>query len=359
MTADPSYFGLRLANALFTSFGDLIVITWLFGLLHLRAAALRRGLLAAAVLHGAVAFWGIAPLRVVAVDLAHDGQASWIGWAAPLDLGLAVTWVSVVTTLATRRVSRLWRLHRLLHGVGELGLAPASTRVAGRLAPLAARLKIPVPQQLALAGLASPFVVGLRRPVLVFPMGLAEDLTDAELDSVLAHELSHLRRGDLWVALLLEIVRTLHFFNWPLLLLIRRYELEVEILRDQEASRIMGTPRPLETSLCKVLSWSRSAAMPVCAGVAPLLSIGPRQVVARLRRLHGRRVGRVGVALQVLALAILAPCPNRWTGECVTVRRISTVVQSPSVSAEHSRVSVALGLTTNPIARGLSRWAVD
>ena len=41
-----------------------------------------------------------------------------------------------------------------------------------------------------------PAVVGILRPVLLFPEGIAERLTPSELETVLAHELCHVRRRD-------------------------------------------------------------------------------------------------------------------------------------------------------------------
>jgi uncharacterized protein (TIGR03435 family) len=41
-----------------------------------------------------------------------------------------------------------------------------------------------------------PAVVGILRPVLLFPEGIAERLTPSELEAVLAHELCHVRRRD-------------------------------------------------------------------------------------------------------------------------------------------------------------------
>src|SRR5579872_6552703 len=47
-----------------------------------------------------------------------------------------------------------------------------------------------------------PAVVGILRPILLFPEGIAERLTPSELETVLAHELCHVRRRDnLFVAI--------------------------------------------------------------------------------------------------------------------------------------------------------------
>lgn len=55
----------------------------------------------------------------------------------------------------------------------------------------------------------SPFVTGLRRPVIVIP----NSIQSHELRPILLHELTHLKHRDLLYSLLIQLVKTLHFFN--------------------------------------------------------------------------------------------------------------------------------------------------
>lgn len=64
----------------------------------------------------------------------------------------------------------------------------------------------------------SPMLIGLFRPTILLP---SLPLTATEVDLVLRHELTHLRRGDIWGRVLLLAVSSLHWFN-PLLPLIAR-----------------------------------------------------------------------------------------------------------------------------------------
>jgi bla regulator protein blaR1 len=58
-----------------------------------------------------------------------------------------------------------------------------------------------------------PAVVGVLRPVLVLPSGIASKLSDAQLHAILAHELSHLRRRDNLGANLHTIVEAVFWFH--------------------------------------------------------------------------------------------------------------------------------------------------
>jgi beta-lactamase regulating signal transducer with metallopeptidase domain/type II secretory pathway component GspD/PulD (secretin) len=63
----------------------------------------------------------------------------------------------------------------------------------------------------------SPAVCGLFRPVILLPQSLVEKLSPAQLRAVLLHELTHLRRGDVWancVQALIQVVYWWHPLVW-------------------------------------------------------------------------------------------------------------------------------------------------
>jgi beta-lactamase regulating signal transducer with metallopeptidase domain/HEAT repeat protein len=63
---------------------------------------------------------------------------------------------------------------------------------------------------------ASPAVCGLFRPVILVPQDLGGSLGAGGLRAVLLHELSHIKRGDLWVNLVQTVLQIVYFYN-PLL----------------------------------------------------------------------------------------------------------------------------------------------
>ena len=66
-----------------------------------------------------------------------------------------------------------------------------------------------------------PLTVGFLRPKILLPVGWRM-WTQTKLESVLAHETAHIRRGDYLVSLLAEFNRALHWFN-PLSWMLRRW----------------------------------------------------------------------------------------------------------------------------------------
>jgi bla regulator protein blaR1 len=84
----------------------------------------------------------------------------------------------------------------------------------------------------------SPFVCGLIRPVLVLPEGLASVLEPGELRQVLLHELTHVKRGDLFWDWFPAIARTLFFFHPISHWVAGRILLERELACDQPAMNL-------------------------------------------------------------------------------------------------------------------------
>ena len=62
-------------------------------------------------------------------------------------------------------------------------------------------------------GLLEPGVVGILRPILLLPAGIAERLTPPQLDAVLAHELCHVRRRDNLFASIHMLVEAIFWFH--------------------------------------------------------------------------------------------------------------------------------------------------
>lgn len=58
-----------------------------------------------------------------------------------------------------------------------------------------------------------PCVVGFFKPTILIPFSLLSGLTQAQVESILIHELAHIRRRDFYVNLLQGVVGVIYFFN--------------------------------------------------------------------------------------------------------------------------------------------------
>ncbi|GAB5527736.1 MAG: hypothetical protein Roseis2KO_56080 [Roseivirga sp.] len=80
----------------------------------------------------------------------------------------------------------------------------------------------------------SPMTVGFVKPIIYFPIGLISGFSSDELETILRHELAHIKRHDYLVNLFLVMLETLFFFNPIVLLLVRDLRREMEYVCDDE-----------------------------------------------------------------------------------------------------------------------------
>ena len=92
-----------------------------------------------------------------------------------------------------------------------------------------------------------PVVCGLVNPVIVVPRNLAPMLGSRHLRDVLFHELAHIRRHDLWVNLVQNVVQVVYFYN-PLLLVMNAMIRKLrEEAADEAVLETIGDPDHLYT----------------------------------------------------------------------------------------------------------------
>lgn len=116
-----------------------------------------------------------------------------------------------------------------------------------------------------------PAVIGLFRPLIVLPKFIVDRRSTEELKPILAHELIHVRRGDLWIGLFRHVARSLwwfHPFVWKASSAIRR---SAERCCDEEVVASLGiTPNDYARALLDVLELKQVLkAVPVVPGVRP------------------------------------------------------------------------------------------
>jgi GWxTD domain-containing protein len=102
----------------------------------------------------------------------------------------------------------------LLQRLRRRGVCAAPYCWQQRLTRLSAQLRVSRPVLLLESCLAdTPLVMGHFRPLILMPVGLFTGLSAEQVESILLHELAHLRRHDFLVNALQNLVEALLFYN--------------------------------------------------------------------------------------------------------------------------------------------------
>jgi beta-lactamase regulating signal transducer with metallopeptidase domain len=150
-------------------------------------------------------------------------------------------------------------------------------------------------------GLAEPAVFGIRKPVLLLPNHVAATFTVEQIDSILAHEMWHVRRRDNLMAAIHRLVETVFWFH-PLVWWIGAKLIdEREQACDEGVLRDGHEPQAYAETLIRVCKHSVRS-RPICASSATAgdLCARIRAIMARGQRSPVAVLGRSALALALL-----------------------------------------------------------
>jgi beta-lactamase regulating signal transducer with metallopeptidase domain len=96
----------------------------------------------------------------------------------------------------------------------------------------------------------TPVAVGILRPSVILPKSLVEQMDSARLEAVLAHELAHHQRGDLWIMTIESLLMVVWWFH-PVFWLVRR---ELRAVREDCCDDILLEARVADSeTYCEIL----------------------------------------------------------------------------------------------------------
>jgi beta-lactamase regulating signal transducer with metallopeptidase domain len=88
-----------------------------------------------------------------------------------------------------------------------------------------------------------PTAIGFVRPLVVIPTWAMQELSPTELNTILLHELAHLRRSDDWTNLVQKVLGALLFFHPAVWWIEKKLALEREMACDDMVLARTGSPR--------------------------------------------------------------------------------------------------------------------
>lgn len=228
-------------------------------------------------------------------------SVNWTSIARPMLFGI---WVAVllatfvlvgVRVLAARRWRREWRL------ITDHDLLTLNERLSVKLG------LFQPPVLFEADSCQSPMVFGALRSAIVLPSHLVADSSSEELRMILAHELAHVRRGDLVGNWFSTAVAALFFFHPGVWLALRESRLAQEMACDELALARTGVVPARYGQLLVDLAagWPRVATPLLAVGMVESfqLFLKRRLTAMKIERGNSRTV-RVGSLVVVLVAAI-------------------------------------------------------
>ena len=253
-----------------------------------------------------------------------------LGWRAVAWLVLAAG-VIAITLLTAWRFARFGRLLACAR--------PAPDVIAERAARLASRLGLRRAPPVLLVPARIPPMLWPHRsgPRLLLPEGLLPDLHADELDTLLAHELAHVRRRDHWVRLV-EIAATALFWWYPVTWWARRaLRRAEERCCDEWVLRLL--PRSAEAyanGLLKSLTFvaRTPGALPsLASGVGPVEDIEARLKEILMTRPAPRLAAPIRLTLAAAAALGLAVFPTHAQSSATKQEPAAPAAATPTAAA--------------------------
>ncbi len=173
----------------------------------------------------------------------------------------AVCYLAGLLVMLLRFSGGMWQLLSLR----KFGVIPADKQVDNLLYVLKDKLYITSAVHLLVSTRAQvPMVVGFLKPIILMPATAMTQLSIAELEAIILHELAHVKRHDYLVNILQTIAETILFFNpfvWMISRIVRR---EREYSCDDLVLQHIPEPLSYATAL-RALATSAAPALAVAA----------------------------------------------------------------------------------------------
>lgn len=212
---------------------------------------------------------------------------------------ITLAWAAGFAFVLIRWLQRRIRFARILHNS-----VPASHRETAALNRVIGWLGARKDIDLVVApGMIEPGVWRIFNPVIVLPVSIADHLSDAELESVLMHEVIHVQRHDNLTGTL-QMVLCAAFWFHPLVWLIDKRVLEArERGCDEEVCLLAGRSEIYASCLLKVLKHCIGLRM---AGVSSAAGANLRRRIEEIMHQDERKEAKVIHRLVVAAMAASA-----------------------------------------------------
>lgn len=268
-------------------------------------------------------------LGAMAVTAAGGGGASAPWWAMlehslrPYLPWLVAGWLAGVSLMSGRVCVDWWQVRQLT----RRGVSPLPAAWVSRVADLVAAFGVSYPVRvLSSTVVRVPAVIGWLRPVILVPTAALTGLSPRQLELVIAHELSHIRRSDYLVNLLQVIVETLLFYHPVVSWMSNRLREEREHCCDDEVITTCGDTLTYAQALTELEAQRQESYQTALAASGGQLS-------QRIYRLLDHQAPRRGALLWSLSLVAGLAAASVAVATQLTMNGATPSVERPPVAA--------------------------
>jgi beta-lactamase regulating signal transducer with metallopeptidase domain len=274
--------------------------------------------------------------------LSDDPKTVWEHWLRISHRWIVLGWMMGAGLLGVRLLLGWAWLQAL-----KRGFEPVPKAVLRQAEILCQALHIRAPGIYSCRCISEAIATGLVRPAILFPLAWLSELPADMVEAVLAHELAHLRRFDLWVNVVQRLVEALLFYHPAVWWLSRKVRIERELCCDEIAVGLTKDRLRYAETLQRVGLLVSHEDSPDLA-----LAIAGRRMTLLMRVKHAlspKPRARSNMAWLTGALPVLLT---------IAIWRCTFYAPAPVLAAEENKNETVTGTVVDPENRPLANQAI-
>jgi beta-lactamase regulating signal transducer with metallopeptidase domain len=203
------------------------------------------------------------PKTVAIEPLAKQSPYSfWLRWTAQnADIALAI-WLIGALLFTIRMLGGFIFLNRLKTKAKLIEDSALLINLDQFCKQLKIKGKVLLKQSEAIS---SPLVMGVLKPVIIFPLGLIQALPTEEIEAILLHELAHIKRNDFLINIVINVLQVVYFYHPAFWWLNAQLDDEREYDCDESTVLLTSNPLVLAKALTRISEFNLQPSTPALA----------------------------------------------------------------------------------------------
>lgn len=153
--------------------------------------------------------------------------------------------------------------------------------------------------------ISSPVTVGWLKPVILLPAAVITQLSTQQVEALLLHELSHIRRYDYLLNLVINFIRTILYFNPFAKAFVKIVEREREKSCDEIVLRFQYSPKEYATALLQLQQAARQPQTFIIAATGKDELLQRVELILGIQRKKSTQVGRFTAIIAFMITGML------------------------------------------------------